>query len=176
MANDYFQAVPLPGVKLNVGAVRLELLNALRKEARLVRRELLKTVATWHGDRPSFDFTVSLSGKVPGILVVPSGNPEGVRKWVLLNEGTRPHPIRARRAPRLGFYSKGFRAKTRPQWVGSGGGQKASQAYRTPVAVYHPGTKARRWTSTLSLRRYWPHLKAMQAAADRGMKKAMKKR
>lgn len=175
MAKDYFTVVPnLPKFKMDVGRVRLEMLNELRKEGRAVRRELKRTVSTWRGDRPDFEFTISLAGGDASLLVAPSGNAEGVKKWYMLDGGTRPHVIRAKQAPRLRFYAKGFRAKTRPNWVGAGTGQRADQAFRQPQQVFHPGTKPRNWVSVVVARRYYTHVQNMMAAMERGLEKAMK--
>jgi hypothetical protein len=64
-----------------------------------------------------------------------------------LNDGTRPHLIRAKRpGGRLAFYSGGFRPKTAPGSLWASAGSPATTNFRTPFAVNHPGTEARNWT------------------------------
>lgn len=65
-----------------------------------------------------------------------------------ISGGTKPHPIRGRRG-RLGFYSKGFRAKSRVRFIGSNKGAQASQDFRTPKEVTHPGIKAREYPEAI---------------------------
>lgn len=66
----------------------------------------------------------------------------------MLNKGTRPHPIRPKRAKVLRF-KVGGRAKTRPGYIGSTRGSPG----KTPVAskrVMHPGTEPRAWTEAIT--------------------------
>jgi len=69
--------------------------------------------------------------------------------WSMLDQGTKPHVIRPKRAKRLRFQWGGFgsyKAKTRPGYLGSNkGGIKGPIVYRKQVR--HPGTVARKWTT-----------------------------
>jgi hypothetical protein len=67
--------------------------------------------------------------------------------WNMLDKGTRAHRIVARRAKRLRFAS-GFRAKTRPGFVGSqAGGSSGGPVFAQ--GVNHPGTTARGWSKLI---------------------------
>lgn len=67
--------------------------------------------------------------------------------WKLLDKGTRAHRIIARKAKRLRF-GRGFAAKTRPGFIGSTAGTKATGAV-FKREVNHPGTKARGWSKLI---------------------------
>jgi hypothetical protein len=92
---------PLKPKKLKVDKVRLNILNALRKEGRVVKRELEKTTATWKGAKPTFKIAIGL--------------------WVWLDEGTKPHVIAAKNVPNLIFRTD-FKAKTKIKTFSSGPG------------------------------------------------------
>ena len=94
--------------KLNIDAIRLELLNELRKEGTVQKKELKKTVSTWKS-KPGFESLISLSGGDASILTGPVGDTEAVQHWVWTDEGTKPHRITARRAPFLRFRYPYFR-------------------------------------------------------------------
>jgi hypothetical protein len=79
----------LKPAKLRVNQVRLNILNALRKEGKIVKRELEKTTATWKGAKPTFEIAIGLTGQDAIVLIGPGGNPEGAQKWVWLDEGTK---------------------------------------------------------------------------------------
>jgi hypothetical protein len=67
--------------------------------------------------------------------------------WNMLDKGTRAHRIVARRAKRLRFFG-GYRAKTRPGFIGSqAGGASGGVVFRQ--SVNHPGTKARSWSKLI---------------------------
>lgn len=67
--------------------------------------------------------------------------------WNMLDKGTRAHRIVARRAKRLRFFG-GYRAKTRPGFIGSqAGGSSGGPVFRQ--MVNHPGTKARSWSKLI---------------------------
>lgn len=67
--------------------------------------------------------------------------------WSMLDKGTRSHRIVARKAKRLRFFG-GYRAKTRPGFIGSqAGGASGGVVFRQ--SVMHPGTKARSWSKLI---------------------------
>jgi hypothetical protein len=67
--------------------------------------------------------------------------------WNMLDKGTRAHRIIARRAKRLRFFG-GYRAKTRPGFIGSqSGGTSGGPIFRQ--SVMHPGTVARSWSKLI---------------------------
>ena len=143
--------------RLQIDAVRLELLNVMRAEGRVHQRELRKTTATWQGDKPQFESLVSLQGGAATVLTGPVGNEMGIKKWSWLDGGTRV---------RYATMSGDWRSKTRVKWFGSGGG-KGRMLFvnrRRP----RPGIAARGWSEALTLTRK----NAFQKAVLAGLKRA----
>ena len=159
-----------PQVK-DVKEVRLEILNALRKEGREQARMLRRTVQGWQGATPTFEFEISFAGGDAMLLVGPGGDVKGAQKWVWLDEGTRPHRIVARRAPRLRFQT-GYRAGSKPGSWSTGKAQRGQGNWVSVVSVFHPGTEARGWSIMLIEDRYIPFREAMNDAVERGLRKA----
>lgn len=152
--------------KLKVKQVRLNILNALRAEGKIVKKELEKTTATWKGAKPTFEIAIGLTGKDAIVLVGPAGDPKGAQKWVWLDEGTKPHIIQAKSAPNLIFRDgRGFKAKTKVKTFSSGAGANTG-AIVQKKKVKHPGIQARDWTGEISKLRKKRFTKSMQKAAQ----------
>lgn len=160
---EVFQVIPIIPKKLKVDAIRLEILNELRKQARATLNEYKKTTRTWK-HKPQFEMLIGLTGKDATILV---GTDDRVYGFVDL--GTRPHRITARRAPRLRFQA-GFTAKTTPNVIGSSRGAR-SGPFVYPVSVMHPGNKPRNFTKIISKKRQRPYENGISAAVKRGARK-----
>ena len=150
--------------KLRVDKVRLNLLNALRTEGKIVKKELEKTTATWTGAKPTFDILISLTGGNATLLVGPGGSKEGAEKWIFLNFGTKPHIIRAKNVPNLIFKVGGFQPKTKVKVFSSGPGA-SDGTFVSKKQVQHPGIEARDWTGEIVKRRKKKFTKAMIEAA-----------
>jgi len=136
--------------KLKVSQIRLNILNELRKEGTVIKREFEKTVATWDGAKPTFKVAIGLTGQDAIVLVGPAGSTEGAQKWVWLNDGTRPHPIAAKNVPNLVFrHGSGFKAKTKVKVFGSGPGANTGALVKKK-RVQHPGIEARDWTGEIA--------------------------
>lgn len=166
---ELFQFKGIKARRLQVDAIRLELLNALRSEGTAVKRELGKAVETWD-HKPRFEVLRSLTGEAASILVGPVGDEETVQIYRWVTEGTRPHLILPRNKPRLTF-KPGSTPKTRPGIVGSGPGAPGV-GWRSAAAVHHPGTKAREFEKIVQKNRQGPFKRAMEAAIMRGARKA----
>jgi hypothetical protein len=139
--------------KLKISQVRLNILNELRAEGRVVKKEFEKTTATWKGAKPTFEIAIGLTGTDAIVLIGPGGNPEGAQKWVWLDEGTKPHTIKAKNAPNLVFRDgRGFKAKTKVKTFSSGPGANTG-AIVTKKQVAHPGIEAREWSAEIVKRR-----------------------
>lgn len=151
--------------------IRLEILNALRKEGRKQRDMLKGTVQYWTGARPTFEFKVSLAGGDAMLLVGPAGNTEGAKKWRWLDEGTRPHIIRPRRAPRLRF-KVGGQAGSTPGSLSVRPARSGTE-WRSAQVVRHPGTEARNWSIQVYEKRYKAFFEEINKAVERGLKKAI---
>lgn len=168
-----FECKAIKPSKLKVGRVRLELLNELRAEGRDVKKELERTTRNWKGVKPTFEALISLMGGGATLLVGPVGPTKGVQKWTWLEEGTRPHVIRAKRAPFL-RYRLGYNPSTRPGTLTSRGSYYVGRHFRRSKVVHHPGTQARGWAPLIQKRRKRKFTKRMLAATKRGMEKAKK--
>lgn len=130
--------------------------TGLDAAAEAVRVDFVATTNTWK-NKPGFKVAkqgdairvISTSGKI----------------WAMLDAGTRAHLIRPKRAGgRLAFRS-GYRAKTTPGVLGSGGGG-ASGATVYSKGVRHPGTEARDWVPTAKRKYDDLFPKIMQRAID----------
>lgn len=153
--------------KLKVDAIRLELLNALRKEATAIKKEYQKVVNTWD-DAPKFDSAISLTGGNASALVGPTGSQKQVNKFLWLDKGTRI---------RWALMSKDWRSKTRPGGLSSGpGGGRVVVAGRRAMQARNiaprPGIQARNWTTLIAQRRKRPFQRAMVKAMQVGASKA----
>lgn len=152
--------------KLKVKQVRLNILNTLRAEGKVVKRELDKTTATWKGAKPTFEIAIGLTGQDAIVLIGPAGNQEGAQKWVWLDEGTKKnYPIVAKNAPFLVFRDgRGFTPKTKIKTFSSGPGRNVG-AIVQKKKVIHPGIEAREWSITIVKRRKKPFTKAILKVA-----------
>jgi hypothetical protein len=155
---------PLKPKKLKVDRIRLNILNALRKEGRAVKRELEKTIAAWKGAKPTFKIAIGLTGTDAIVLIGPAGNIEGAQKWVWLDEGTKSHVIAAKNVPNLIFRTD-FKAKTKVKTFSSGPG-KIAPPWRATPKVNHPGIEARGWSIEIVRLRRKPFTKALIKAAS----------
>jgi len=154
----------LKPAKLKVSQVRLNILNALRKEGQIVKRELEKTTATWEGAKPTFEIAIGLTGQDAIVLIGPGGNPEGAQKWVWLDEGTKKnYPIVAKNAPFLVFQTT-YKPKTKVKTFASRPGG-SSPPWAQKKKVTHPGIEAREWSSEIVKRRKKPFTKSILKAA-----------
>jgi hypothetical protein len=151
--------------RLNDTAMRLELLNQMRKTGNAIKKDFEKTTATWE-HKPKFEVVISLTGPGPVVLVATD---DQIYRFV--DEGTKPHLIFA------GFYTGKskkkalafpgtFSAKTVPGVIGSGPGSRGGDMVHTPY-VQHPGTKARNFDEAIA--RDW------QAKFKRDMEGAMRR-
>lgn len=153
--------------KMKIDSVRLELLNALRDEAKDIITEYNKTVRTWR-NKPEFTQAISLAGGDAAVLVTPDG--PNRKQFEYVDLGTVPHIIRPVRATILRFRT-GYSAKTSPGVIGStGGGASGDVVYRPQV--FHPGTEARRFSEIIQQRRKDKFRERILGAMRRGMEKA----
>jgi hypothetical protein len=155
--------------KLKVQPIIDELKKELKAEGKFHQKELKKTVKGWRGAKPRFESLTDISVDSVVVLTGPTGTTKAVNKWRWTDEGTKPHIIRARRAPRLRF-QVGYVPSTTPKKFTSRRSRRFGPV-RRPVAVRHPGTKARGWTELLSKRRKRPFTKRMIRAMQKGSAK-----
>jgi hypothetical protein len=108
------------------------------------------------------------------IYVYPTGEDKMV--WVYVDQGTRPHEIRARNAPRLAFWAGTYEPKTlaRPARTVSGGGYvKEPKVFVRPLVVQHPGIKEPREFSKRIVEDIEPYfVQEIEKAFQRAARKA----
>lgn len=121
-----------------------EIKDALTKLGKDVVKTFEGTTSTWN-TKVKFDLKVTVNNNEASIEVSTDNEIYGY-----VNEGTKPHIIRPKRARRLAFQT-GYRAKTRPKSITSGPGG-ASGPYAYANIVHHPGTKAREFTKYVTIR------------------------
>lgn len=132
--------------------VRAAISEVLDIRAEAVLKDHQKTAATW---RKKPDFTIRKLNQYARVI----GTKDKVWNW--LDAGTRAHLIRAKNAKRLSFRVP-FRAKTRPNFIGSSGGSTGNTRV-FPLVVHHPGTQARNWTAAIQKRENVEFPKALSA-------------
>ncbi len=146
---------------LNKKGMRLALLNAIRKQGTVIKKEFEKTTATW--EKPvKFEQITSLRGPGPELLVFTDNEIYGY-----VNDGTRPHPIFPKKAKALRFQWGGkgsYTPKTAPRVIGSKAGGSSGPIVHRPY-VQHPGTEGRHFDEEIE--------KLMRPRFKRAMEKAM---
>lgn len=157
-----FQMKQIKPAALKRDALRLQLLTAVRDAEREIKKDFQQTTKTWK-NKPKFESIVSLKDG-PSVIV---GTDNEIYTYV--DEGTRPHPIVARRAKSLAFRWGGkgsYRAKTQVRVIDSfSGGATGKTVF--PKAVQHPGTKARKFADEIEKRRRpWYKRRMEQAMRD----------
>jgi len=155
--------------RLNVDAVRLELLNNTRKEGTAAKKELEKTVMNWD-EKPKFEALVGLTHNDVTLIVGPSSPTKLVERWNWINEGTDPYTIRAKRAPYLNFRI-GYNSGSRPDTLDTRRGYYIGNYWRRKRSVRHPGIKARGWTGIVTKRQMPKFIKSTNKALRDGMAK-----
>jgi len=151
--------------RLNVAAMRLQLLNDMRKVGTQIKADFEKTTATWT-TKVAFEEQISLSGG-PQVEVYTTNKIYGY-----VDRGTEPHDIWA------GFYtgksdkkvlafSSKSTPKTIPGVIGSSAGSAGPVDTFRPYVANHPGTKARNFSKEIE-KTWTPKFKrAMEASMSK---------
>jgi hypothetical protein len=167
----------IPNEIINVNAVRMELLNALRAEGREIRQDLQKTTKTWK-HRVKFEMKVSLR-RTSGSGYVEVWTDDEIYGYV--NNGTPPHlmgPILPVRKKVLKIPTGGTRPKTRPGVMRSyKGGSKGPYIFAKKTKMFtHPGSEPRDFTVTIRNKIYKSgrFQKRIDEAVSRGIARADK--
>ncbi len=165
MPNTVFLFKGIKPQRLKVDAIRMEILNELRKEGASQRKELDKTTSTWKGDKPAFKSLQGLDRKSgASVITGPTGNDRGVSKWNWLNGGTKK---------RWAIMSGDWKSKTKVGKFKSGGGKGRPVVIgKKRMARPQPGIKARGWTGKLAKQRKKPFTTRMIKSMQRAGKKA----
>lgn len=150
--------------ELKTDAIRLELLNAMRKAGRGIRKDFQATTKTWK-HKPEFKMTISLRSPGPFVNVSTQSEIYGY-----VDRGTKPHIIRPKNKSVLRFQSI-YTAKTTPNVLSSSKGG-ASGDFVFAKEVHHPGTKPRNFTNLIRDKWKDEFYTLMNDAIARGAKKS----
>lgn len=173
-------------------AVVNEIIGVLEEPQQVpLGQELDRIVANWD-NKPGFVVRVALNkGQVKAFeggapyqagSITLSYRTTGPRKarqiWEWLNQGTRPHKIRAKNAPRLAFEWSGpgsYQPKTKPggrslQFGGPGIVSGGKMHY--PAEVQHPGTEPRDFDGWIQRKLTTKFRSAVQLAIKKGLARA----
>jgi hypothetical protein len=136
------------------------------KFAPFLLKDFQDTIKYWKGEKPRFIKALIVRDDYIEIQIRAVGPEKGKNKWLWLNEGTRPHKIRAKNAPALRF-RRGYGAGSSPNSTFVIASRKATGAMVRKDEVNHPGIKARNWTSII--------IRENQKLFERWMNAAMEK-
>jgi len=126
------------GLLIDVKAQKRAIGNALTGAAKGAKADFGVTTRTWD-HHPEFRIST------PSEFVREVSTDDEI--YSMLNEGTKAHDIRPKRARFLVFQTP-FRSKTVPNDIRSRKGSKVGTTVRAKV-VRHPGTAARNWTKVI---------------------------
>lgn len=161
--------------QMGIAQVRQETLNAQRKYATVMRKDMDKTFETFSPPKPKTKTNIGLT-RNPAIATIilavedPKAGEIGVDRVKLLDKGTKRHYVAPRQKKFMRWLS-GYRQKTRPKWIGSrpGGG---SGSHRFGKGHWIKGIVPRLYGPTLVKRHQKSYSKILEKAARRGARKA----
>lgn len=155
--------------RLKDDAMRLALLNGMRKFGTQVKKEYEKTVSTW-SDKPEFGYEIGLDATGPTLIAGVTGGGKGAEHWRYVNEGTKEHIILPKKKGGYLAFQSGYHAKTSPGLISSkSGGPYGEVVYSK--GVIHPGTEAREFDKAID-KIMTPRFKREMEAAMRNAAKA----
>lgn len=157
-----------PHAPLNTSVFRKNFRAAGLEVGEGMEKDFKRTTRTW---KEPVEFKVTVRNYSEGIRVfVSTGN----KIYGYVDEGTRPHIIRPKKAGgRLAFKSR-YKSKTTPHVIGSHQGGSSGKTIFSRV-VHHPGTEAREFSTDIQAK-WQPKLKAIveealrRAAREAGLK------
>lgn len=128
-------------------------------------------VANWH-HKPQFQARKFITREAISVNVFPAGPHKQL--WIWNTEGTRPHPIRAKRAKTLAFMGGGaiYVSKTAPIGKFGGPGIVYGGYPVFPKAVQHPGTEARQHEKVIAADSKRWYSQTMENAWRRAIRRA----
>jgi hypothetical protein len=149
------------GTFLNVKGLAKDLKTAREDTAAEVKGDLEKVVKDWE-KKTKFTVTTEVRNNA-SIIRISTSN----KIFILVNDGTRPHIIRPKKAKFLHF-KDGYIAKTIPNHLESRlGGTPNGAGDVFAKEVHHPGTVARNFFRTISRLR----VKSFQERVDKALSK-----
>ena len=168
MAGVSLSAKVIKPKRLQIDAIRLEILNELRKEGTEHKKLLQQTVSTWKGEKPAFETLIGLDKSNAIVITGPVGSTEAVNKFRWLDEGTKI---------RWAVMSPDWKSKTSVGAFKAGNGRGrvliAGRRAMTRRGIRpRPGIKARGWTAKITKQRKVPFRRNLIAAMNRAASKA----
>ena len=154
--------------------VRAYVLNALKDEAKIIKKHLDLTVENWlhkptFNDKILYGSPTTASGmlmdvKDPRIYAYPMGTYKAVSEWTFVNNGTRVRYIGFKKGYVPMTHVPGSFGNNRPRW----------NTYMTSYRIHNdkkprPGIKARNWTGILQRYRQPIFKKKIDEAIRKGL-------
>lgn len=149
--------------KFNERAVLDVLHKEMDKYAPFLVKDFERTTSRWGGAKPKFSPHLVTRADAIAIEIHVVGSEKGRNKWHWVNEGTRPHKIRAKNARYLHFQT-GSKASSRPGTTHTVRASKGSGGWVRKKEVRHPGTEARDWSGLIAKDHQRPFQQWMEAA------------
>lgn len=165
-----FQVKPIKPPNLKVDAVRLAILNALKKEGTVEKKLLEGTTKYWQGAKPTFTAEVSLAGGDAQLLVGVGGNTEAAKKWTGVNDGVPGGRWIYPRHARVLRFQPGYDAGSTPNTLDVKPARRYGEVIYRPRAYVRRGIQARNWTVVVLRERFVPFRTAINAALEQGLR------
>jgi len=124
--------------------------NMARRVAYGMRQDLERTTATWEHEVKFHEHTSVLTKT--GDIAAGADTDDEV--WLMLEHGTRPHPIWAgyytgKSDKKVLAFMSGFEPKTTPRRIDAQEGWRGGEMVYRPY-VQHPGTEPRHWIEEIN--------------------------
>ncbi len=150
--------------KLDTQAMNAAWMAELKKYGKFVQRDFERVVEPWKGTKPEFQLAYYLDAEGFKLVVRVVGPEEGRKKFWYLNDGTKPHTIRAK-GRTLAFPSI-YHSGSTPGSIRTYPASSEGSTVFTPE-VHHPGTEARDFCGTIRKEHEKPFAEWMRAATGR---------
>ncbi|MFH1553483.1 MAG: hypothetical protein ABII76_01270 [Pseudomonadota bacterium] len=158
--SSYVRAIT-PG-QVSWGSAMSHLRDGLDEVGKLLLKYHEQATHTWE---PKVDFKVKIGRVLTSSKELRVDITTNDKRYLYVDQGTKPHIIRAKRAKTLAFPSQ-FTPKTRPGEIGSGHGSHGGPTVYTQE-VHHPGTKPRKFSVEIVKRSADSTEAIMQKAMDK---------
>ena len=145
-------------------AMKAVLATEVRKYAPYIKNDFEKTVAGWKRTKPVFAIKFNSTSAAMSLSVSVTGNKDAQAIWGYLDQGTKPHIIRPRKAKYLRFKSGKYSAGSTPGRLNTYNSSPASGPDVFRNVVHHPGFPARKWLKAVKDAHEKPFAAWMQAA------------
>lgn len=162
----YSDTIPKTSAAINAQIER-DILTALDAEAKRMIKDYERSTRTWK-HKPKFESVKAVTSSGPELLV---GTDDPIYGYV--DQGTRPHTIKATKGKRLAFNWAGpgsYKAKTSPGSLNSRASKQTGPTV-TPKVVHHPGTKPRNFTDVVIRNAEKGFYRRMEKAVEQALKK-----